>query len=487
MNPRPISLRPDHCRQLRRLQRIAFALLALLVLAQPAARSAERPTDRAAEPGTDPAKTPASAPLVIDPPKLRTQLPKVALRAPQADSVAAAPYPALQQALAGGRLDDARALAATAVDSTTRSHGERDPRSVDARLNRAVISLESGEVRLAGEQFTAVIDEASAIGGLRAPQLETAWYGLGMSLLAAGNPADAERAFAAALQQRRINAGLHTQDQVGYLDAMTLTARSRSRLDLADGFQLRRIELAERLFGDASIERAEAAQVLADWYSSTGRHREALQVQAYRLDILSRAFGRDDIRLVPALLDEALAYAEVVDNFRERPVAIQTRNGTIVQSTEQPLNQALRLIRKHEPQLGAQERGQMLIRIGDVHWIQGDRKRAVLAWQQARAADASSARRLAQPEPLEWPADWPQQAGIDAGGRLEVAFTVTDRGRVADIAVIEQAPAGNAAGTALATTLRRLLGRMSFRPALGRDRAESRADVRYRHLFQPSS
>ncbi|MCX7069793.1 MAG: hypothetical protein NTW01_02200 [Gammaproteobacteria bacterium] len=479
MNPRPLPLRPDHCRRPRRLQRIAFALLALLVLARPAAQ--------AAEPAAEQARTPASPPLVIDPPKLRTQLPKVALRAPQADSVAAATYPALQQAFAAGRLDDARALAATAVDATTRSHGERDPRSVDARLNRAVVSLESGEVQLTGEQFTAVIDEASAIGGLRAPQLETAWYGLGTSLLAAGNPADAERAFAAALQQRRINAGLHTQDQVGYLDAMTLTARSRSRLDLADGFQLRRIELAERLYGDASIERAEAAQVLADWYSSTSRPREALQVQAYRLDILSRVFGRDDIRLVPALLDEALAYAVVVDNLRERPVTIQTRNGTVLQSTEQPLNQALRLIRKHEPQLSALERGQMLIRVGDVHWVQGDRKRAVLAWQQARTIDASSARRLAQPEPLEWPGDWPQQAGIDAVGRLEVAFTVTDRGRVADIAVVEQAPAGDAAGKALATTLRRLLGRMSFRPALGQERSESRADVRYRHLFRPSS
>ena len=483
MNPHPLPLRLDHRCRPRRLHRIAFALLALLALAQLAAQAAER----AADPSAAPAKTPASAPLVIDPPKLRTQLPKVALRAPQADSVAAAQYPALQQALAGGRLDDARTLAATAVDTTTRSHGERDSRSVDARLNRAVVSLESGDVRLAGEQFTAVIDDASAIGGLRAPQLETAWYGLGMSLLAAGNPADAERAFAAALQQRRISAGLHTQDQVGYLDAMTLTARSRSRLDLADGFQLRRIELAERLYGDASVERAEAAQVLADWYSSTGRHREALQVQAYRLDILARAFGRDDIRLVPALLDEALAYAEVVDNFRERPVTIQTRSGTIVQSTEQPLNQALRLIRKHEPQLSTLERGQMLIRIGDVHWIQGDRKRAVLAWQQARATDASAARRLAQPEPLEWPGDWPQQAGIDAAGRVEVAFTVTDRGRVADLAVVDQTPAGNAAGKTLVTTLRRLLGRLSFRPALGRDRTESRADVRYRHLFQPSS
>jgi len=429
----------------------------------------------------------APAAIYIDPPQPKTRLPAARLLPPQADSPAAAGFPALQQAFASGRLDIARQLAQAAVDATVKAGGERDPRTLDARLNRAVVSLESGDARVAGEQFTALIDEASAVGGLRAPQLEPAWYGLGLSLLGAGNAGDAERAFAAALQQKRISDGLHAPEQVGYLDAMSLTARSRGRLELADSFQLRRIELAERLYDDASIERAEAARVLADWYGSTGRYREALQVQAYRIDILGRAYGRDDPRLVPALLDEARAYAQAVDKFREQPIAIQTRSGTTLYSSEQPLNHALRLLKQHDVKLSAAEHARMLIQIGDVHWLQGDRKRALIAWQRARAVDAGAARRLAQPEPLEWPNDWPAQAGIDASGKLELRFAVSERGRVGRIELVGITPADDANGQTLLAELRKLLGRAGFRPAVGSDRVEGRDNLRYRHLFQPSS
>lgn len=454
-----------------RLRGLAIGLLTLLPVTVTAAGPA----------------APAPPAIYVDPPQPKTRLPAAKLLPPQAGSPAAATFPALQQAFASGRLDVARQLAQAAVDATVNAGGERDPRTLDARLNRAVVSLEGGDARVAGEQFTALIDEASAVGGLRAPQLEPAWYGLGLSLLGAGNPGDAERAFAAALQQKRISDGLHTPEQAGYLDAMTLTARSRGRLELADSFQLRRIELAERLYDDASIERADAARVLADWYGSTGRYREALQVHAYRIDILGRAYGRDDPRLVPALLDEARSYAQVVDKFRERPIAIQTRNGTIIHSSEQPLNQALRLMKQHDVKLSAPEHARMLIQIGDVHWLQSDRKRALIAWQRARGVDATTAQRLAQPEPLEWPNDWPAQAGIDAGGQLELRFSVSERGRVGRIELVGMTPAADANGQALFAELRKLLSRAGFRPAVGSDRVESRDNLRYRHLFQPSS
>lgn len=453
----------------RRLPRaLAFGLLAILPLAVVAA-------------------TPAAEAIYIDPPRPTASLPAVELRTPQNDSVAAALYPPLREAFAAGRHDQARALAQSAVDAAIKAHGERDPRVLDARLNRAVVLLNEGDSRSAGEQFTSLIDDASAIGGLRAPQLETAWYGLGLSLLAAGNPADAERAFAAALQQLRIASGLHTPEQLGYLDAMTETASRRGRLELADGFQLRRIELVERLHDDKSIERADAAKLLADWYSNTERHKDALVAHAYRIDILSRAYGRDDPRLVPALLDEARSYALVVDKFRERPVAIQIRSGTIIQSAEQPLNVALRLLKKNEVKLSGQERAALLIQIGDVHWIQGDRKRANNAWQLARAADPAAARRLAQPEALEWPNDWPSQAGLGAGGALEMKFAVSERGRVSKIEIADMKPQGDAAGQALVASLRKALGKVRFRPGVGTDNLETRDDVRYRHLFQPSS
>jgi len=429
----------------------------------------------------------AAGPTYIDAPAPIVRYPRAELRVPQDDSAAAALYPSLREAFAAGRLDDARTQAQRALEATTKAHGERDSRTLDARLNLAVVHLNGGNARTAGEQFTSLIDDASALAGLRAPQLETAWYGLGQSLLVVGNPADAERAFAAALQQKRINDGLHSPEQVGYLDAMTLTASHRGRPELADGFQLRRIELFERLYDDKSIERADAAKVLADWYARTNRPKDALLAHAYRIDILSRAYGRDDPRLVPALLDEARSYALVIDTFRERPVAMQIRTGDIVHSNEQPLNTALRLLRKHEIKLDSEERARMLIQIGDVHWIQGDRKRALNAWQLARDADAGAARRLSRPEAIEWPADWPGQASVAAGGRLELKFTVNDRGNASKVEIASITPAGDGSGPALLSSLRKALGKVRFRPAVGTDRLEASDDVRYQHVFQPSS
>lgn len=434
-----------------------------------------------------PSAAPATSPVYIDAPAPVVRYPRAELRLPQDNSVAAATYPALREAFAGGRSDEARTLAQTAVDAAVKAHGQRDSRTLDARLNLAVVNLNGGNARAAGEQFTALIDDASALGGLRAPQLETAWYGLGQSLLAASNPSDAERAFAAALQQKRINAGLHAPEQVGYLDAMTLTASTRGRLELADGFQLRRIELIERLYDDKSIERADAAKVLADWYTRTDRPKDALLAHAYRIDILSRAYGREDPRLVPAMLDEARSYALVVDKYRERPVAMQLRTGNIVHSNEQPINAALRLLKKNDVKLLPEEKARTLIQIGDVHWIQGDRKRALNAWQLARAADPGAARRLAAPEALEWPIEWPGQAGLASGGRLELTFTVSERGRVSNIAAATMMPPDDASGQAMVASLRKVLPKVRFRPAVGSDRLESRDDVRYQHVFQPSS
>ncbi len=475
MKTSPHSLFQQRSRERRRrLCGLAFCLLAVLP-----------PIADAATPAA--AAKPAAEAIYIDPPKPKARLPQPELRVPADNSAAAALYPPLLEAFTAGRLDEARTLAQGSVDAAEKAHGERDSRALDARLNRAVVNLAGGNTRKAGEQFTTLIDEASVIGGLRAPQLETAWYGLGLSLLAAGNPADAERAFAAALQQLRIADGLHTPEQIGYLDAMTATASGRGRLDLADNFQLRRIELAERLHDEASVERADAAKVLADWYTRTDRHKDALLAHAYRLEILSRAWGRDDPRLVPALLDEARTYALVIDTFRERPVVVQTRTGTIVQTNEQPLNVALRLLKKNDVKLNGPDRARLLIQVGDVHWIQGDRKRASNAWQLAQAADPSAARRLKQPEAIEWPSDWPTQPGLNAAGRLELRFAISDRGRVSKVEVVSMNPEGDPKGQALVADLRKALTRARLRPGVGSGGLEAASDVRYQHLFQPSS
>ena len=350
-------------------------------------------------------------PLMLDPPAPNLRLPQAQLLAPKADSTAAAGWPALSSAFASGRMDEARTLADGAVARATERHGPRDPRTLDARLNQAVVRLNGGDLRDAGEQFTRLIEDASAAEGLRARQLETAWYGLGLATFAAGNPADAERAFAAALQAHRVERGLHAPGQIGYLDAMTRTAARRARLDLADGYQLRRIELIERLHDEKSPERADAAHALAEWYERTDRPREALQAHAYRIEILTRLHGRDAPELLAALLDEARVYALVVDRYRERPFTVQLRNGSIVQTTEPPLNTALRVLKNPETKLTAAEKAQLFLRIGDVHWIQNDRRRALAAWKIAAEADPAVARRLARPEAIEWPGEWPVPAG----------------------------------------------------------------------------
>lgn len=429
----------------------------------------------------------AAEPLLLDPPAPKLRLQQATLMAPKADSTAAASWPALSAAFAAGRMDEARTLADQAVAAATERHGPRDPRTLDARLNQAVVLLNGGELRGAGEQFTRLIDDASAIEGLRARQLETAWYGLGLATFAAGNPADAERAFAAALQAHRVEQGLYAPGQVGYLDAMTRTATRRARPDLADGYQLRRIELIERLHAGPSPERADAARALAEWYEDSDRPREALQAHMYRIDLLTQAWGRDDPRLLEALLDAARAYALVVDRYRERPLVTQLRNGTVIQTAEPPLTTAVRVLKKPETKVTAAERARLFLKIGDIHWINDDRRRALAAWKVAAEASPATAQRLARPEAIDWPADWPAPASPDAAGRVELRFTISDRGKVKDLAVTAIQPAGDSTGTAIAARLRRSLGEVRFRPAIRDGAIVGGVEMRYPHPFQPAS
>jgi hypothetical protein len=433
------------------------------------------------------AAAPAAEPLRLDPPSPSRPLPAPTLLAPKADAAAVASWPALAAAHAAGQSDRVRAIAEAAVEASRAAHGERDPRTLDARLNQAVALLEGGDLRRAGELYARLINEASAAEGLRARQLEGAWHGLGLAALAAGNPGDAERAFAAALQAYRVEQGLHAPGQIGYLDAMTQSAARRARLDLADGYQLRRIELVERLHDERSLERADAAQALADWYDRSDRPRLALQAHAYRIDILTRAWGRDDPRLLDALLDAARAYAQVVDRYRERPYSVTLRNGTVVQTTEPPLATAVRLLKKPETKLTASERARLFLKIGDVHWIHGDRRRALAAWKVAAESSAATAERLSRPEAIEWPAGWPQPAASDAAGQVELSFTVSDRGRAKDIAQAAIRPADDAAGSAVVAALRKALGQVHFRPAIRAGAIVGGIEMRYPHPFQPAS
>lgn len=227
--------------------------------------------------------------------------------------------------------------------------------------------------------------------------------------------------------------------------------------------------------------------MLADWYERTERPREALQAHMYRVEVLNRARGNEDPQVVAALLDAARAYALVVDRYRERPFSVQLRNGSVVQTTEPPLSTALRILKKPELRLTAVERAQLLLRIGEVNWILGDRRRALTAWKAAAEADPATAARLGGPEAIEWPADWPTPAALGAGGSVELRFRIDDRGRIKDLRQTALTPTGDANGTALATALRKKLQQVRFRPALrGGDYIDG-AEMRYQHPFQPAS
>jgi len=361
-------------------------------------------------------------------------------------------------------------LAAKAAAASSAAYGPRDARLSAALVNLGTARQRAGDVAGALREYQSAIDLIEAAGGPRDPRLFDAWYGMGYASLYAGNYRAASDALANALQLHRMNQGLYSAGQLDVLHALALALRANGKTEDADQAQMRRMDVAQHVFGPESPELAKLFVSGGRWFRGSGQYGQSVHLHGLAMAILQDK-DKNDPRLIEPLIEIALSGSERRRDPDELPAPGVLQPGAA-------LAQAERLAAARTDGT-AIERAATLVRIGDVHFLIGRRDQALRAYSKAAAALAPEGREppFAQPSFISFRVPRPAPLAEGAGFVL-AEFGVETDGDTRDVRIVESQPATLPAtvGSSLISALRQA----RLRPQISNGKPVASSAVRYR-------
>ncbi|HKY90820.1 MAG TPA: hypothetical protein VJM11_07260 [Nevskiaceae bacterium] len=331
--------------------------------------------------------------------------------------------------------DTALRLAIKALNASRIAYGNDDPRTITPLINLGHARLRAGNVAHALKDFRTAAAMAESATGPRDPRLFEAWYGIAAAQFSAHIYDSAAESFETALQFHRMKHGLFSADQLDVLEALAITDRMRAKAEAADAWQLKRLEVAGRVYAPVSVGMAWTYIDTGRWFREEGKLGDALVLHDLALRAREKLYGRESPLLIGALLDCALSGG------------IQSRSGPRDASAprsqqEIAMNRALRLAEARRDGTVA-ERARTLERIGDVNWVIGRRRAAIDAWLKGDALQTGTAKGalLDQPAFLVFFPPRIEHADAPAGAFLVAEFTVETSGRARNARIVEASSA----------------------------------------------
>lgn len=361
-------------------------------------------------------------------------------------------------------------LASKSLSASRVAYGPKDPRVALSMINLAIARQRAGDAPGALRDYQAAIESLENDGGPRDPRLFEAWYGTGYAHLQAGHYNAAATALETALQLHRINRGLYSVGQLDVLHTLAVAQRARGQIEEADELQVRRMYVAERVYGLGTVGVADVYVSGGRWFRNVGRPYEALRLNALAIQIYETQ-SKDDPRLFNPLIEAALAGSERRRDPDELPlVGVPTPAGAMAR--------AERLADARKDGTPA-ERADDLIRIGDAHFVMGRRDSALKVYNKAMSLLASAGTRPPLDDPAFLVFQAPRPAPLQGpAGHALAEFTVDTSGKPRDVRIVEQQPAGLPASVTHA--LVSALKQAKLRPRVVSGKFVETAGVRYR-------
>ncbi len=155
--------------------------------------------------------------------------------------------------------------------------------------------------------FSSAIDELERSAGVFDPRLVQPFEGLGKSLMRLGKLDAAEEALVQAKDLTHRNFGIYNLVQSSIVNRLTKTYYNKGDLTDASREQRFLLRAHEETYGE-SPQLLPAIRRMAKWHERTGRHDLARANYRRALQIMERAYGSDDLRLVGPLRDFARSY-----------------------------------------------------------------------------------------------------------------------------------------------------------------------------------
>ena len=338
-----------------------------------------------------------------------------------------------------------------------------DPQSAQATYSAAIAIIEDNIDNLSAKLI-------NPLTGLGATYNDAGLYALGLS------------AYQRALRISHVNGGFYNFEQIPARDGLTESYLGMDDLEKADFEQTVQVSIYKHEYGKDNPEILPAMYKVADWYHRTGQFENEQSIYTTTLRMVKKSGGKTD----PLLIDTYRRYAALYrrQELPEEAVRMQKKASEI--NDMQP-----------EPNITL--RGDLLVELGDMYITFGYSRRAVETYMEAWqvfAADPElygerlegyfskprSVRRMAIP--AYYPrssrsldtADNPNMFG---DGIVMARYTVTDRGRVEDVEIIESDPSG-----LLDDKVVSALRRSYFRPEFQDGLPVSRPDMTFVHEFK---
>lgn len=361
-------------------------------------------------------------------------------------------------------------LASKAESASRAAYGPKDGRLAVPAINLALARQRAGDTAGALRDYQAAIDALENSGGPRDPRLFDAWYGKGYAYLRAGQYEAAAASLETALQLHRINRGLYSAEQLEVLHAVAVAERASGDVEEADAFQVRRMNVAERVYGLGTVPLAQVYVSGGRWFRAVGRPYEALRLNALAIQIYETR-SKDDPRLIDPLIEAALAGSERRRDPDELPLVGVPSPGVALARAE-------KLTDERKDGTPA-ERAADLIRVGDAHLVMGRRDSALKVYAKATTLLASTGTRPPFDEPafLSFQAPRPDPLQGPAGFAL-AEFKVDATGKARDVRIVEVQPSGLPASVSHA--LVNAIKQSRLRPRIVNGEAVETVGVRYR-------
>ncbi|MEX2525839.1 MAG: energy transducer TonB [Gammaproteobacteria bacterium] len=385
------------------------------------------------------------------------------------------------------------------------------------------------EIRRSIERYRRRVDQLQAEHGAYHAQLSEALLSLGLSLSALDNHTEAADSFRTALHISRINHGLHSMEQLPYLELLIQENSIVNNLEeLHKNYQYL-YWLHKRNYGDNDPRLLPVISRAARWHLDNYRTtpaispytqlRNAEDLYNKAIDIIETHYGEQDPRLIDPLYELALSHyytAVMADREEEFKIESEFRVSTRADYYEEDSaidrilesyykgKQALdRIVEIHEAhgeeseadaELSPRSHAVALTYLGDWNMLFDRPRSAVDKYSQAYAllegngagnetlqnifgnpqrlpTIALPDQRQAQPEESRERDDLPYAI---------VAFDVLSNGRVRNIRVIEAKPEDN---VRVVRTARRLVAGTKFRPRFEDGKPVTTTDVNMKYII----
>lgn len=356
--------------------------------------------------------------------------------------------------------------AAERLVASARVDAQRAPFAlVDALALLGNAQLGSGDFPGAEATFAEALELAEKGGGPSHARLLDPLRGMGYTLAASGKHEQAVPYLDRALVIARRNYGLFDINQQGVLRQLGASLATLGRGGEAARHMNYMLRVGEQAYGKGDPRLAPLICQVAEWYSEGGVFEPARNLFRSAIAIVDKKVGRNDIALVEPLRGLARTYTHelfyvtrgVRTDRRKTPTdadgasnenqPVNPRN--MSPEGEKALERALRIV-ESQPTPSREMRLGALIQLGDWRQIRHQPSRALSLYQRAaqllvsEPADDAGVRPLSFPVRVYYPMPWLATRNLSLPADevdetfVQIEFTVTKNGEVADARVVEE-------------------------------------------------